>query len=323
VKIFYCDHFVLPLPDGHRFPMEKYAELRRRVAVDPATPAGALTVPAAATDEELRRVHTRDWVARVAGGSLSPEEVRKIGFPWSPGLVERSRRSVGGTMGAARAAISGDGVSVNLAGGTHHAFADRGEGFCVFNDVAVAIRGLQAEGRIRTALVADLDVHQGNGTAAIFGNDPDVFTLSVHGAGNYPFRKEASDLDVELPDGTGDDAYLSAARDAMDLALERSRPDLVFFLAGADPHEHDRLGRLALTFEGLRARDALVLGAAARAGAPVAVVMSGGYGTRLADTVTVHQNTVRAALSLARDGVPHGPPAPESPREVAPADPEP
>ena len=323
MKIFYCDHFVLPLPDGHRFPMQKYAELRRRVAVDPATPTGALTVPDAATDEELRRVHTRDWVARVAGGSLSPEEVRKIGFPWSPGLVERSRRSVGGTIGAARAAISGDGVSVNLAGGTHHAFADRGEGFCVFNDVAVAIRGLQAEGRIRTALVADLDVHQGNGTAAIFGNDPDVFTLSVHGAGNYPFRKEASDLDVELPDGTGDDAYLSAARDAMDLALERSRPDLVFFLAGADPHEHDRLGRLALTFEGLRARDALVLGAAARAGVPVAVVMSGGYGTRLADTVTVHQNTVRAALSLARDGVPNGPPTPESPREVAPADPEP
>lgn len=323
MKIFYCDHFVLPLPDGHRFPMEKYAELRRRMAADPATPAGALTVPAAATDEELRRVHTDDWVSRVADGFLSPEEIRKIGFPWSPGLVERSRRSVGGTIGAARAATSGDGVSVNLAGGTHHAFADRGEGFCVFNDVAVAIRALQAEDRIRTALVADLDVHQGNGTAAIFGNDPDVFTLSVHGAGNYPFRKEASDLDVELPDGTGDEAYLTAAGDALRTAMERSRPDLLFFLAGADPHEHDRLGRLALTFEGLKARDELVLGTAAGAGTPVAVVMSGGYGTRLADTVTVHQNTVRAALAMAQDGVPHGPPAPEAPRRGAPAEPEP
>jgi acetoin utilization deacetylase AcuC-like enzyme len=323
VKIFYCDHFVLPLPDGHRFPMEKYAELRRRVALDPATPAGALTVPAAATDAELRRVHTPDWVARVADGSLSREEIRKIGFPWSPGLVERSRRSVGGTIGAARAATSGDGVSVNLAGGTHHAFSDRGEGFCVFNDVAVAIRALQAEGRIHTALVADLDVHQGNGTAAIFRDDPEVFTLSVHGAGNYPFRKEASDLDVELPDGTGDEAYLGAAGDALRTAMERSRPDLLFFLAGADPHEHDRLGRLALTFEGLKARDELVLGTAARAGTPVAVVMSGGYGTRLGDTVTVHHNTVRAAMSMARDGAPQGPPAPGAHRGEARAEPEP
>jgi acetoin utilization deacetylase AcuC-like enzyme len=323
VKIFYCDHFVLPLPDGHRFPMEKYAELRRRVALDPATPAGALTVPAAATDAELRRVHTPDWVARVADGSLSREAIRKIGFPWSPGLVERSRRSVGGTIGAARAATSGDGVSVNLAGGTHHAFSDRGEGFCVFNDVAVAIRALQAEGRIHTALVADLDVHQGNGTAAIFRDDPGVFTLSVHGAGNYPFRKEASDLDVELPDGTGDEAYLGAAGDALRTAMERSRPDLLFFLAGADPHEHDRLGRLALTFEGLKARDELVLGTAARAGTPVAVVMSGGYGTRLADTVTVHHNPVRAAMSMARDGAPQGPPAPGAHRGEARAEPEP
>ncbi len=304
MKIFYCDHFVLPLPEGHRFPMEKYAGVRRRVEEDPGTPGGALTVPEAATDEELERVHTPEWVRRVATGDLSRDEVRRIGFPWSPQLVERSRRSVGGTIGAGRAAASGAGVSVNLAGGTHHAFADRGEGFCVFNDVAVAIRTLQAEGLIRTALVADLDVHQGNGTAALFRADPNVFTLSIHGAGNYPFRKETSDLDVELPDGTGDEAYLGAARPALEAALERSRPDLVFYLAGADPHEHDRLGRLALTFDGLRARDELVLGLAREAGSPVAVVMSGGYGTRLADTVEVHHNTVRAAIAAARLAAP-------------------
>jgi acetoin utilization deacetylase AcuC-like enzyme len=304
VKIFYCDHFVLPLPEGHRFPMEKYAGVRRRVEADPATPDGALTVPEAATDEELERVHTPEWVRRVRTGELSREEIRKIGFPWSPQLVERSRRSVGGTIGAGKAAIAGPGVSVNLAGGTHHAFADRGEGFCVFNDVAVAIRTLQAEGRIRTALVADLDVHQGNGTAALFRDDPDVFTLSIHGAGNYPFHKETSDLDVELPDGTGDEAYLDAARRGLETALELGRPDLVFYLAGADPHEDDRLGRLALTFDGLKARDELVLALARTAHAPVAVVMSGGYGTRLADTVEVHHNTVRAAIAAARGGLP-------------------
>lgn len=313
MKIFYCDHFVLPLPEGHRFPMEKYAGVRRRVEEDPGTPGGALTVPDAATDRELERVHTREWVRRVTTGELSRDEVRRIGFPWSPQLVERSRRSVGGTIGAGRAAASGSGVSVNLAGGTHHAFADRGEGFCVFNDVAVAIRALQSEGLIRTALVADLDVHQGNGTAALFRNDPEVFTLSIHGAGNYPFHKETSNLDVELPDGTRDEAYLEAARPALETALERSRPDLVFYLAGADPHEHDRLGRLALTFDGLRARDELVLGLAREAGAPVAVVMSGGYGTRLADTVEIHHNTVRTAISAARGGLPARPDQPLRP----------
>jgi acetoin utilization deacetylase AcuC-like enzyme len=270
--------------------MEKYALLRERVAL-----AGEdeLVVPDAATDEELLRAHDPAYVARVLNGTLTREEVRRIGFPWSPALVERSRRSVGGTLGASRAALH-DGVSANLAGGTHHAFADRGEGYCVFNDVAVAARAMQAEGRAGRVAVLDLDVHQGNGTAAIFRGDDSVFTLSVHGANNFPFRKEEGDLDIELPDRSGDDVFLAAVERGVRVALAHA-PDLAYYLAGADPFEGDRLGRLAVTKRGLAQRDELVLDLCGAAGVPVAVVMSGGYARDVRDTVDIHFETIRAA----------------------------
>ncbi len=290
MRAFYSDHFVIPLPEGHRFPMEKYALLRERVAL-----AGEdhLTVPDAATEEELVRVHDPGWVARVLGGGLARDEIRRIGFPWSPALAERARRSVGGTLCASRAALE-DGVSANLAGGTHHAFPDRGEGYCVFNDVAVAARAMQAEGRVRRAAVLDLDVHQGNGTAAIFRGDDSVFTLSVHGANNFPFHKEDGDLDIELPDRSGDDAFLTAVEQGVRVALAHA-PDLAYYLAGADPFEGDRLGRLAVTKQGLARRDELVLDLCGAAGVPVAVVMSGGYARDVNDTVDIHFQTIRAA----------------------------
>ncbi len=294
VRAFYCDHFVLPLPEGHRFPMEKYALLRARIAEAPDVD---LFVPDAATPEALGRVHHAGYVERVRSGTLDREEVRRIGFPWSPQLVERSCRSVGGTLAAAAAALR-EGAAANLAGGTHHAFADRGEGFCVFNDVAVAVRDLQAKGRVRRCAVVDLDVHQGNGTAAIFRDDDSVFTLSVHGAKNYPFHKEASDLDLELPDGTGDDRFLEAVHLGVRCALMNGA-DLAFYVAGADAYEHDRLGRLSVTREGLAARDEIVFDACARAGVPVAVVMSGGYAADVRDTVEIHATTVRTAARYA------------------------
>jgi acetoin utilization deacetylase AcuC-like enzyme len=296
MKIFYCDTFVLPLPPEHRFPMEKYRLLRERVASEGV---GMLRVPEAAADAALLRVHDAGYLDRVTGGTLSREEVRRIGFPWSPGLVERSRRSVGGTIGAALAALS-DGAAANLAGGTHHAFADRGEGFCVFNDVAVAIRALQATGRIQRAAVLDLDVHQGNGTAALFRDDPRVFTASVHGERNFPFHKEPGDLDLALPDGAGDPTYLAAVDEAVRAVVEVGRPELVLYIAGADPFEGDRLGRLGVSREGLARRDLLVTGALGAAGIPLAVVMGGGYARDVEDTVEIHLHAVRAAAGLAR-----------------------
>ncbi len=279
--------------------MEKYARLRRELEARRILDPGDLEVPGPATDGDLERVHDPAYVRKVARGLLTPGEVRRIGFPWSPELVERSRRSVGGTIAAGRAALS-DGVAVNLAGGTHHAFRDRGEGFCVFNDVAVAVRALQAGEGIRRVAILDLDVHQGNGTAALFAGDDDVFTLSVHGANNFPFRKEPGDLDVELPDGATDGPYLDAVAGAVDTALRLSAPDLAFFVAGADPFEGDRLGRLAVTRAGLAARDALVLDACGDRDVPVAVVMSGGYARDVSDTVEIHVETVRIAAARAR-----------------------
>jgi acetoin utilization deacetylase AcuC-like enzyme len=275
--------------------MEKYRMLRERVW---SAAVAELTVPEAATPEQLGRVHVGEYVDRVSRGALGVEEVRRIGFPWSPELVERSRRSVGGTLAAGQAALE-DGVAVNLAGGTHHAFADRGEGFCVFNDVAVATRDLQAGGRVRRVAILDLDVHQGNGTAAIFSGDPSVFTLSVHGESNFPFRKEKSDLDLPLADGTGDEKYLRAAREGLAAALATG-PDIAFYIAGADPFEHDRLGRLSVSKSGLAERDRLVLSECARTRVPVAVVMSGGYAHDVSDTVDVHEETVRIAARHTR-----------------------
>jgi acetoin utilization deacetylase AcuC-like enzyme len=294
VKAYYCDHFVLPLPEGHRFPMEKYRLLRERVLADGLVCSEDLIVPPPASDEEILRVHDPDYLRRVQSGTLERQEIRRIGFPWSPEMVERSRRSAGGTILACREALE-NGVAVNLAGGTHHSFRDRGEGFCVFNDAAIASRALQAEGRVRRVVVIDTDVHQGNGTASIFADDPTVFTFSIHGRNNFPFHKERSDLDVELEDGTGDVAYLAALEAGLDRAFDAAEADFAFFVSGADPHEGDRLGRLAVSREGLLARDRLVFERCRRAGLPVAVVMAGGYGRNVADTVDVHVQTVTEA----------------------------
>jgi acetoin utilization deacetylase AcuC-like enzyme len=294
MDIFYTDHFVLPLPPGHRFPMEKYARLRERVDAAGLAGDGRMREPAAATDVELERAHDRAYVQKVQAGTLTPAEMKRIGFPWTPAMVERSRRSAGATLEACRAALA-RGIAVNLAGGTHHAFRDRGEGYCVFNDSAVAALAMQAEGRVRRVAVIDCDVHQGNGTAAILAGDPSVFTFSIHGANNFPFRKEESDLDIELPDGTGDDAYLAALEPGVCHALSAGQPDLVIYLAGADPFEGDRLGRLALTRAGLAARDRMVLSLIRDAGLPVAVTMAGGYARHIDDSVDIHFNTVSIA----------------------------
>lgn len=262
-------------------------------------PPCQLLVPDAATDEALLRVHCAVYVAKVVSGQLSDREVRRIGLPWSPELVERSRRSVGGTVSACSAALD-DGVAVSLSGGTHHAFADHGEGFCVFNDIAVAARAMQSEGRARQIVVLDCDVHQGNGTAAIFSGDPTVFTFSIHGAKNFPFHKERSDLDIELPDGADDEAYLEVLAQAARRALDLARADLAIYLAGADPFVGDTLGRLALTKAGLAARDRLVFDLCRRAGLPVAVVMGGGYARDIRDTVEIQLTTVKIASLRAR-----------------------
>ena len=290
--------YTIPLPAGHRFPIEKYALVRDRVIGEGLVPPERVHEPARAHEDELRLVHTADYVRRFTAGELTADELRRLGLPWSVHLVERSYRAVGGTVAAARGALK-HGIAVNLAGGTHHAFPDRGEGFCVFNDVAVAIRALQREGRIARAAVVDLDVHQGNGTHTIFGGNPRVFTFSMHGAKNYPFHKIPGSLDIELPDGTSDDEYLARLTAALPAVLERAQPDLVVYLAGADPHERDRLGRLALTFAGLARRDTIVLDACRSVGIPVAITIAGGYGANIRDTVQVHVNTVCVALGFA------------------------
>lgn len=294
MKIFYSDTFVLPLPEGHRFPMRKYSRLRERIVAEEPALAAGLEVPPAASDEELLLVHDPGYVERVVAGTLDAREVRRIGFPWSQKMVERSRRSVGGTIAACRAALE-QGAAVNLAGGTHHAFADRGEGFCVFNDAAVAIRVLQAERRIERAVVLDLDVHQGNGTAAISEGDPSVFTLSVHGEKNFPFEKETSDLDLPLPDGTGDDVFLAAVETGIRRALGVINAEVAIYIAGADPFAGDKLGRMNVSKQALAERDRLLFDLCAAAGVPVAVVMGGGYAEDVEDTVDVHLATVRAA----------------------------
>jgi acetoin utilization deacetylase AcuC-like enzyme len=291
--LYYTDHFDLPLPPGHRFPMAKYARLRERVA---AVAADLLVVPDAATDRELGLAHDAGYIAAVQAGTLDAGALRRIGFPWSPAMVERSRRSAGATVAACRTALVAGGA-VNLAGGTHHAHRACGAGFCVFNDAAVAARTMQAEGRIARAVIIDLDVHQGDGTAAILASDASIFTFSVHGGNNYPFRKAASDLDIDLCDGTGDAEYLAALRAALPRVLARSRPELAIYLAGADPYRDDRLGRLALSKTGLAARDRLVLDALQREDIPVAVAMAGGYADAVDDIVDIHLATIGEVLA--------------------------
>jgi acetoin utilization deacetylase AcuC-like enzyme len=297
VKLFYTDVFVLPLPAGHRFPMEKYSRLREELLASGEFAEGDFHLPHAASDDELARAHDREYIDRVSCGRLSEKEQKAIGFPWSEGMVERSRRSAGATIGACRAALE-EGIAANLAGGTHHAFRDRGEGFCVFNDAAVAARAMQAEGRATRVLVVDCDVHQGNGTASILRGDDSIFTFSIHGARNFPFAKEESDLDIELPDGCGDEAYLAQLDHGLATAFDLARPDLIIYLAGADPYADDRFGRLALSFAGLAERDRRVFSTAKALGIPVAIAMAGGYARNIDDTVRIHATTIRTARRL-------------------------
>ncbi len=298
MRCYPCDRYPLPLPEGHRFPIEKYARLRLRLEEQAAAGADLqLIEPHAATPDELRRVHCSDYLGRVFAGRLSEVEVRRIGFPWSEQLVERSLRSTGAAVDAAVAAVE-DGMAASLAGGTHHAGADWGEGFCVFNDTAVAAREVQAQGLAERVLIIDLDVHQGNGTAAIFADDSSVFTMSMHGARNFPLRKVSSSLDVPLEDGTGDEEYLQLLEPAVDESFTRARPDLVLYIAGADPYEGDRLGRLRLSRAGLLARDRLVLTAAKEQGVPLAIVCGGGYCEDIDAIAEIHTATMLEAARL-------------------------
>lgn len=299
MKLFYADHFVLPLPEGHRFPMEKYALLREALAASGTFSRDDFLVPEAASDQEILRAHSADYLRRIVAGELDAAEQRRIGFPWTPQMVERSRRSAGATLAACRCALA-DGCAANLAGGTHHAHADFGSGFCVFNDAAIAALAMRAEGHAERIAIIDCDVHQGDGTAAILADEPDVFTLSMHGARNFPFHKMCSDLDIELADGTGDDEYLAALETGLAVVFDRFGPDLVIYLAGADPYCDDRFGRLGLSFKGLAERDSTVLGRCFARRIPVAIAMAGGYARNVADTVRIHATTISTAARLAR-----------------------
>lgn len=271
--------------------MAKYAAVRDGVVARGLLAAADIGEPDRVERTALSLVHTPSYIDAVEDGTLTPAALRRLGFPWGTDLRERSYRTVQGTVEAARDALA-SGAGVNLAGGTHHAFADRGEGFCVFNDVAVATRVLQREGLVRRVAVVDLDVHQGNGTASIFEDDPDIYTFSMHGEGNYPFHRERSRLDVEVPDGTGDVEYLAALSSRLDDVLAESAPDLVFYLAGADPYEGDRFGRLLLSRDGLRERDRRVFAACQRRGLPVVMTLAGGYARDLEDIVAIHAASV-------------------------------
>lgn len=295
MKAFYTDHFVLPLPEGHRFPMEKYSRLRDLVS----TQADIELVEAPpATDTQILYAHDPSYLIKVINGSLSAQEQRAIGFPWSTKMVERSRRSAGATVAAAKTALL-EGIATNLAGGTHHAYRDSGSGFCVFNDSAIAARTLQKE--VSAALkvaVIDLDVHQGNGTASILQNDDSIFTLSIHGENNFPFKKEESDLDLGLADGCSDDIYLDSLSQCLDQLHSRFKADCLIFLAGADPHEGDRLGRLNVSKEGMRLRDEMVFQFALDRQLPIAFSMAGGYGKEITSTVDIHFQTIKTALQF-------------------------
>ena len=298
MKAYYADHFVLPLPDNHRFPMSKYARLRQRILAEGVLSDEDLFSPPAATDAEILLAHDADYLDRVQSGRLTIEEIRPIGFPWTPEMVERSRRSSGATICAARTALS-EGVSANLAGGTHHAGIAHGEGYCVFNDSPIAARVMQQEGRVQRVLVVDCDVHQGNGTAEITRGDDTIFAFSIHGERNYPFRKIAGDLDIGLPDGTDDTAYLDTLEIALERAFYLAQPDLVLYVSGADPFYGDKLGKLSLTKAGLAARDDMVFGACFAERVPVAVSMAGGYASLVEDIVDIHLETIRIAVRYA------------------------
>jgi acetoin utilization deacetylase AcuC-like enzyme len=299
MHISYSDRYMVPLLSTHPFPMSKYRLVRERLLAEGSITEQQLIEPLLASDEDILLVHREDYWFRCVRGELTAQEVRRIGFPWSEGLVNRSRAAVQGTILAARSALR-DGVSSNLAGGTHHAYPDHGEGYCVLNDIAIASRVLWRDGLVERIAIIDCDVHQGNGTAAIFQDNPDVFTFSIHGEKNFPARKEQSRLDIHLPDGVGDEEYLAILRAQIPRILDNFRPDFVFYQAGVDPFERDRLGRLKLTLDGLKRRDELVLAACRDRGIPVATTMGGGYAEDINDTVEAHCNTVRVALDVHR-----------------------
>ena len=296
MRVSYTPRYYADIGDGHVFPIRKFELVRDRLMAEGTLAPADIVEPRPAPVEDVLLVHTEDYVTRLRAGALTPREIRRLGLPWSKALVRRSFLATGGTLNAARFALA-DGVGSNLAGGTHHAFPDHGEGFCVLNDVAIAIRVLRRDGLIKRAAIVDCDVHQGNGTAAIFEGDPAVFTFSMHGAKNYPLFKTRSTLDVELDDGTGDEEYLAALAHHLARVFDDA-PDIVFYLGGADPYAGDKLGRLALSIDGLRARDEFVLAACRDRGFPVATVMSGGYAKDISDTVEIHCNTIRAARAV-------------------------
>jgi len=300
MKAFYNDIFVLPLPDGHRFPMSKYRLLREHLIRENILPEANFIIPDAATDEEILRCHSAEYLEKVKNGTLSRKEILRIGFPWSMELVERSRRSSGATICAARTAVD-EGVAVNLAGGTHHAGVDFGAGYSVFCDSGIAARAMQVEGLAEKIAVIDCDVHQGNGTANVTRDDPTIFTFSIHGERNFPFRKIDSDLDIGLADNTGDEDYLETLEIAVERVLYHFQPDLVIYQSGADPFIGDKLGKLALTKEGLARRDRLVLEMCRSEGLPVAVTMGGGYAENVEDIVDIHAQTVRIASEFVQD----------------------
>jgi acetoin utilization deacetylase AcuC-like enzyme len=294
MKVFYYDQFSFSLPPTHRFPLSKYQLLRQQLDHEEIVAPEDLTIAPAAALSQIARAHDVDYIERVESGTLSADEIRRIGLPWSPGLVERVHRSVGSTIATCRTALR-EGIAVSLGGGTHHACRDHGEGFCIYNDTVIAARTMQAEGRVHRVLVIDCDVHQGNGTAQITADDPTIFTFSIHAEKNYPFRKVPSDLDVDLPDGTEDEAYLVTLHSHLRQIQGRFQPDLIIYLAGADPYQGDKLGRLSLTKAGLQARDELVLNFCREWGVPVAVTLAGGYGKQIEETVAINLQTIRTA----------------------------
>jgi acetoin utilization deacetylase AcuC-like enzyme len=296
MRVSYTSRYYADIGEGHVFPIRKFELVRDQLVREGTLRPSDIVEPQPAPLADVLLVHTDDYVTRLRAGSLTPRELRRLGLPWSKALVRRSFLAAGGTINAARFALS-EGIGSNLAGGTHHAYADRGEGFCVLNDVAIAIRVLRRDGLIKRAAIIDCDVHQGNGTAAIFKDDGAVFTFSMHGAKNYPLFKERSTLDVELPDGTGDAQYLETLSHHLPRVFEQE-PEIVFYLGGADPYQGDKLGRLSLTIEGLRRRDEMVLKECRARRLPVTTTMSGGYAADISDTVEIHCNTIRAARAV-------------------------
>jgi acetoin utilization deacetylase AcuC-like enzyme len=296
MNVYYSDHYTLPLPEGHRFPIEKYRMLRDSLLSGKIIKPSDLKESPLADPETLALAHTRDYIEGMRTGSVDEQILKRLGFPWSKGLYDRSCASVGGAIAAMKDALR-DGIAGNLAGGTHHSHADRGEGYCVFNDIAVATRLMKREGLRKRIAIIDLDVHQGNGNSSILGRDAGVFIFSMHGEKNYPFVKVPSHLDIALPDGTEDDTYLEHLCDGL-IEVKRFDPDYIFYQMGVDPLKEDTLGKLNLTFDGLMKRDELVLSFARRSGIPVSLALGGGYAKPIELSVRAYANTYRVACGI-------------------------